>query len=289
MNEFFRWSLIRLMEELETRFRARNNEEEIRTGLLSIRVPDYPTLAFREAMANALVHRDYGRLGAVYVQWHEDRLEIYNPGGFPEGVRLDNLLVTQPCPRNPLLADAFKRAGIVERTGRGIDTIYYEQLRNGRPAPSYSRSTERNVVLVLPGGKANLDFITLLSEEERAGRLLLLEELLILNQLWYERSLDTLSIAELIQKSRAEARAKINGLIESGLIERRGEGKSRSYHLSISTYRNTGNVAAYIRQRGFEPIQQKQMVMQYIGSAGRLPAAKYVTYVRSNLLRRRYY
>jgi ATP-dependent DNA helicase RecG len=44
-------------------------------------------------------------------------------------VRLDNLLVTAPRPRNPLLADAFKRAGVVERTARGIDTIFYEQLR----------------------------------------------------------------------------------------------------------------------------------------------------------------
>lgn len=104
-------------------------------------------------MANALIHRDYTRLGAVHVQWHEDRLEIANPGGFPEGVRLDNLLVKQPRPRNPLLADAFKRAGIVERTARRIDTIFYEQLRNGRPAPNYERSTEASVVLVLPVGR----------------------------------------------------------------------------------------------------------------------------------------
>jgi hypothetical protein len=68
-------------------------------------------------------------LGAVHFHWHPDRIEISSPGGFPEGVRLDNLLVTAPRPRNPLLADAFKRAGIVERTARGIDTIFYEQLR----------------------------------------------------------------------------------------------------------------------------------------------------------------
>ena len=43
-------------------------------------------------LANALIHRDYSRQGAVHVQWHEDRIEISNPGGFPEGVRLDNLL-----------------------------------------------------------------------------------------------------------------------------------------------------------------------------------------------------
>lgn len=63
-------------------------------------------------------------------------------------MRLGNLLVTQPRPRDPLLADALKRAGIAERTARGIDTTFHE-LRNGRPAPSYERSTEAGVVLVL--------------------------------------------------------------------------------------------------------------------------------------------
>ena len=78
-------------------------------------------------MANALIHRDYSRLGAVHVQVREDQIEISNPGGFPDGVRLDNLLVTAPRPRNPMLADAMKRAGIVERTARGIDAIFSEQ------------------------------------------------------------------------------------------------------------------------------------------------------------------
>lgn len=87
------------------------------------------------------------------MQWHEDRIEISNPGGFPEGVRLDNLLVTPPRPRNPSLADAFKRAGIVERTARDIDTIFFEQLRNGRPVPSYERSTETDVFWSCREGK----------------------------------------------------------------------------------------------------------------------------------------
>jgi ATP-dependent DNA helicase RecG len=146
-NEFFRLPLIRLMDELMARFRARYREDEVMVGMLRVGVPDYPERAFREGVANALVHQDLTRLAAVHVQWHDDRIEISNPGGFPEGVRLDNLLVTPPRPRSPLLADAFKRAGIVERTARGIDTIFYEQLSNGRPAPDYGRSTERDVVL----------------------------------------------------------------------------------------------------------------------------------------------
>lgn len=270
VNDFFRWPLLRTMEECLVRFRARNQEQELMVGLIRIGVPDYPEPAFREGLANALIHRDYTRLGAVHVQWHTDRLEISNPGGFPEGVRLDNLLVTPPRPRNPLLADAFKRAGIVERTARGIDTIFYEQLRNGRPAPSYERSTETDVVLVLPDGKANLHFVRLIVEESQQGRPLRMEELLVLNRLWQERRLSTAEVARLIQKPEAEARSLLQQLVEAGLVEARGERKGRTWHLSAATYRRLGRSAAYVRQRGFEPIQQEQMIMQYVEKHGQI-------------------
>jgi len=268
VNDFFRWPLLRIMEEIEARFRARNREQELMVGMLRIGVPDYPAAAFREALANALIHRDYSRLGAVNVQWHDDHIEISNPGGFPEGVSLDNLLVTPPRPRNPLLADAFKRAGIVERTARGIDTIFYEQLRNGRPAPSYERTDALSVILVLPGGKANLEFVRLVVEESQAGRVLRLDELLLLNALWQERALTTDEAAHLIQKPESDARRVLNSLVEAGMVEARGEKKGRAWHLSAATYRRLGEKAAYVRQRGFEPLQQEQMILQYVEKHG---------------------
>jgi ATP-dependent DNA helicase RecG len=277
VNDFFRWPLLRVVEELLARFRARNREEELLVGMLRIGVPDYPPAAFREGVANALIHRDYTRLGAVHVQWHEDRIEISNPGGFPEGVRLDNLLVTQPRPRNPLLAEAFKRAGIVERTARGIDTIFFEQLRNGRPAPSYERSNESGVVLVLPGGEANLEFVRLVTEESQAGRALVLDELLLLNHLWLERALTTAEAAALIQKPDSEARNRLQRLVEHGLVEPRGARKGRTWLLSAATYRRLGERVASVRQRGFEPLQQEQMIIQYVdkhGSISRSEAAE---------------
>lgn len=277
VNDFFRWPLLRTMEEILGRFRARHREEELMVGLLRVGVPDYSERAFREALANALIHRDYTRLGAVHVIWQDEHIEISNPGGFPEGVRLDNLLVTPPRPRNPLLADAFKRAGIVERTARGIDTIFYEQVRNGRPAPSYERSTPTDVVVALPGGEASLDFVLLIVEESQAGRPLGLDELLILNALWLERQIGTLEASRLIQKPLAEARTVLANLTEVGLVEAHGRGNGRTYHLSAAVYRGLGKKAAYVRQRGFEPLQQEQMVLKYVdehGSISRSEAAE---------------
>jgi len=235
VNEFFHWPLFRLMEEIASRFRGRYRETELMVGFLRIGIPDYPERAFREGLANALIHRDYTRRGAVHLQWHDDRIEISNPGGFPEGVRLDNLLVTPPRPRNPLLAEAFRRAGVVERTGRGIDTIFFEQLRNGRPAPSYERSTETDVVLVLPGGQANLNFVGLIAELSQQGRPLKLDDLLVLNRLFLDRRLTIAEVTQTIQKGEVEARGVLERLVEMGLVEGRGEGRGRAYHLSAAT------------------------------------------------------
>lgn len=103
--------------------------EEVQFGLFRIAIPAYSETAFREALANALTHCDYTKRGAIHVQWSEEQLEISSPGGFPEGIRVDNLLVAPPHPRSAVLADAFKRIGLVERTGRVINRMFAEQSR----------------------------------------------------------------------------------------------------------------------------------------------------------------
>ena len=111
--------LLRALSEIELRFAARNQEREVAVGLIRLPIPDYAPESFREAVSNTLLHRDFSRMGAVYIQLHPDHLLMTNPGGFPEGITLQNILVHEPKPRNPRLAEAFKRIGLVEQTGRG--------------------------------------------------------------------------------------------------------------------------------------------------------------------------
>ncbi len=86
VNEFFRKPLLQTFEEVEQLFRARVEEEEIQVGLFRVPIPNYDRRAFREAFVNALVHRDYSRLGAVHVRLDDDGLSISSPGGFVDGV-----------------------------------------------------------------------------------------------------------------------------------------------------------------------------------------------------------
>ena len=168
MNDSFRSPLLKVFETVLERFRARNNEQEIDEGMFRVPVPDYDERAFREALVNALTHRDYMLLGAVHVQMTDEGILISNPGGFIEGVTVENLLYTSPRSRNPRLADALKRVGLAERTGRGVDRIYQGMLRYGRPEPDYSASTTVSVTVTLQRARADTAFFRLILDAETA-------------------------------------------------------------------------------------------------------------------------
>ena len=274
VNDFVRWPLLRVAEELDARFRARNTEEEIQLGIVRIAIPAIPERSFREAVANALVHRDYTRLGPVAVQWHEDRLEVSSPGAFPAGITLHNLLVAPPTPRSPILADSFRRAGLVERTGRGIDLIFEGQLRYGRRLPDYGRSTAEAVVVSISSGPADLGITRYVAEEAGQGHRLDLSVLLVLNEVYRERRANAARISEVLQVPQSEALSRLNQMVDRGLLESRGERRGRTYHLSAALYRAIGEPAAYVRVHNFEPIQQQQMVMQFVGAHGRITRAQ---------------
>lgn len=269
VNEFRRWPLLRTLEWVLESFQVRNEERELNIGLFRIGVPAYDRRGFREAVNNALIHRDYTQLGAIHIQMQDDRIRISSPGGFVQGVRPDNLLITEPRPRNPRLADAFKRIGLVERIGRGVAIIYSGQLRNGRLPPDYGLSTEAGVTVVLPGGPADLNFVQLVvTEENRRQRAFGVSELLVLAHLWRERTVDTLTAANLIQRDETQTRSILEGLVETGLVEGRGAKRGRTYLLSAAVYRTLGQPAAYVRARGFEREQMEQMILQYVRAHG---------------------
>ena len=271
VNEFYKQPLLRIVERVLEGFEVRNEERELNVGLFRVGIPAYDRRAFREALNNALVHRDYYRLGAVHIQLYEDRVVIRNPGGFVEGVSANSLLRVGPHPRNPRLADCFKRIGLVERTGRGVNIIYEGQLRNGRRPPSYEQSTEVSVSVILYGGSADLDFVQLvLKQESDRERLLSVGELLVLDHVHREREIDTATTAEVTQLSDSDARALLGGLVEAGILEKRGARRSLTYHLSASIYRAMGEPSAYVWTRGFERAQMEHMIEQYARAHGRI-------------------
>jgi ATP-dependent DNA helicase RecG len=232
VNEFRRWPLLRVQEWLMQAIEVRNEEQELTIDAFRIGVPHYDRRAIREVVNNALIHRDYGMLGAVHVQLHDDYVLIANPGGFVAGVHADNVLVVAPRPRNPLLADAFKRVGLVERTGRGISIIYAGQLQNGRRPPSYDRSTETSVTVTLDSGPADLVFVEkIIRTGKDRGRTLTVPELLVLEAVWTTGQITETEAVRLTQRDQDVTRDLLERLQQEGLIAGVTSGGRRSYRL----------------------------------------------------------
>lgn len=132
---------LRLTLEVSLHIRAQEASLE---GLRHQEIWEYPLEALREALLNALIHRDYAALGDVEVRLYEDRLLIWNPGGLPEGVSLEDLRkpVHPSVRRNPLLAEAFFQMGLIERWGTGTTRILELCRTQGLPEPEFVAQPE---------------------------------------------------------------------------------------------------------------------------------------------------
>lgn len=205
----------------------------------------------------------------------DDELTVSSPGGFVNGVSLDNLLRVDPTPRNPRLADIFKRLGLSERTGRGVDIIYEGTLRYGRPAPNYRRSSSQSVVVAMDARPANLKFVEAIVEEERErGRSFSLDALIILGKLKDVKRATIAELAETLQNGdQNDAKSAVEELVEAGLVDAHGTGKGRSYTMGARLYRKLGLKSEHIRQTGFDAEQHRQMVLKYVKEHGAIRRA----------------
>ena len=105
-------------------------------GIQRIETYPVPEGALREAVLNAIVHRNYAIPAQIQIRIYADRLQIWNPGELPEGWSLEKLLGQHPSrPFNPDVANAFFRAGEIETWGRGIQRILEACREAGTPEP----------------------------------------------------------------------------------------------------------------------------------------------------------
>lgn len=262
-NEEFSKPLLAVLELIETNFNAWNPEREIEDGLLRMNAPEFSQKAFREALVNAFCHRDYTMLGSVRVAIDDDGLIISNPGGFIEGVTIENLLTVEPHGRNKTLADALKRIGLAEKTGRGIDRIFEGSILFGRPWPDYSESTNTMVKLFIQRAKPDFAFAKMISDEQnRIGKLMSINSLLILSCISTERRITLKRIMELTHISEYKAKSTVEKLVEAGLVEASGHNKNRFYLLSEKVYRTTHNTIGYVRQTDIDEVRYEELIMK---------------------------
>ena len=268
-NQDFHEPLLQIIETVCGRLEDNNPGTEIMVGIHSMLIPDFDPRGFREALVNAVGHRDYTVLGRIIIQLTDEGLTITNPGGFVQGINIHNLLTAVPRGRNPCLMDALKRTGLAERTGRGIDRIYEGALQYGRPAPDYTASTSSNVSVYMQRSAPDESFVKLVvMEKDQTNGPLSINSLMVLNLLKNERRCNFDSMLQSLDMRENELRTVLGRLIEDGLVEGSGAGVRRAYILSGKVYAKAGKSIEYVRQTGIDHLRYQELIMKLVDEQG---------------------
>ena len=212
-REEFRQGFLLFYDRIWELVNLRNDMQHYQDGLVMHAVPTFSEPAVREALLNAVSHRDYRHPGSVFVRQFPRHIEIDSPGGFPPGITPANMLDRQ-LPRNRRIAETFFRCGIVERSGQGADRIVEESIRNGHALPDYQRSDSHQVSLSLDGELRNPELIRFLNriDPEVTARL-------------DAHDLLVLRAAATGSKLPPDLRPRAAQLVDAGLLERTRGGK----------------------------------------------------------------
>lgn len=216
-----------------------------------ISIEDFPSLAVREAISNAICHRDYHLTGPAVAEHSPEVFIITSPGPLVSGVTPQNIITTNSRPRNPALSKIARILGFAEELGRGVDRMYREMIRSGREIPSIDGEFDR-VRVTLVGGAPNTQiarYIATLPEDEREDT----DTMLILYRLCATKNINSANCVALLQKTQQEAEAVLRRLAGDnvGLLERTRATIGRSsptYRLKDNALRALGSAVSYQRR-----------------------------------------
>jgi ATP-dependent DNA helicase RecG len=238
-----------------------------------LQVEDFPELAVREALTNALIHRDYQLADAVTVDHSPSVLAITSPGPLVAGVNPDNILTHPSKPRNRCLANAASISELAEEIGRGVDRMYREMIRSGRPTPSITEAYDHTRVALI-GDAPNTSiarYVGQLPAEVRDDT----DAMIIILKLCGTRTVTAEQMAPLLQKGVDEAEASLRHLARDvvAVIEPTRQTFRRArpvYRLREDALKQLGSAVPYARHTADE-IERR--VVLHVREYGRITNA----------------
>lgn len=253
----------------------RNPVNTLRLGLFHLQIPAYPEESFREAIFNALIHRDYLEPGSIYIHHRHREMVVSSPGGFIGGITPQNILHHEPKARNRLLAEMFQKIGLVERAGIGRRRIFIPPLAYGKRPPVY-QADEHTVTLTLHDDNYDEALAAFVAEGQRAGRQLDLDELLLLSYLREHSEIDVVGAAAFLQRPERDTRDVLERLAlqPAAWLERRGKRKGVTYHLARGPAVELLGKAVYTRARDIDAVRWPELIRSYIEQHGSINNAE---------------
>ncbi len=255
-REEYREGFFLFHDALWKKINLRNDRQSYQDGLFRFELPTFDEVPVREALLNAVAHRDYRLGGSVFVRQFSRRLEVVSPGGLPPGITPENIL-DQQNPRNRRLAEALSKCGLIERSGQGMNLMFESAIRSGKPVPDFSGTSAHEVRLTLEGSVRSPAFVRFL---ERLGEERLQSfstyDFLVLDHVYREQPLSP------ALKSRLPA------LIEAGVVESVGRGRGTRYLLSRSFYAALGAKGVHTRTKGLDHETCKALLLSHLRQEG---------------------
>jgi len=225
------------LERILDRIMADNPITTVRQGLFHFEIRTYPEIALREALLNAFVHADYRIHGPILIKQYKNRLEMSNPGGLPGGITPNNILRHEPVPRNPALVDALTRLRLVNRSNLGVRRMYQALLIEGKEPPEIIDEGEA-VRIIFRASNLSIPFRLFVAEEADAGRILTVENLLIIQHLLRHPEIDTTTASQITQQTEHDAKETLSRMERKlGYLERGGTGRGTYWTLRPDLHR----------------------------------------------------
>lgn len=251
----FRQGFFAALDELWGAINLRNEVQQYQDGLFVKQIPTFNERVVREAILNAVTHRDYRLAGSVFIRQFPRKLEVVSPGGLPAGITLDNILNRQ-LPRNRRVAEACAKCHLVERSGQGIDLMFRSLIEEGKPQPDFTGTDEHQVSVTLRGEVRNPQFLKFL---ERVG----LEK----QTLFGTADLIVLDYIQRQEQIPESLKHGLEHLLEQGIVERIGRGRGVRFLLSRRFHSFLGRRGRYTRERGLDRATQKELLVRHIREA----------------------
>jgi len=261
-----------VLDEVVAFVESQTSGHEAVVGRRRERVPEYPTEVVREAVLNALAHRDYGLAGAtVDITVWDDRIEVHSPGSLPGHITLENMRV-EHYSRNRRVMHVLKALGLVEEYGEGVDRMFREMEARLMDPPLFVATAASVSVTLRSRSLLNIEdqtWLMLLGHYDLSP-----QERRVLVAARREGAVTRRRVRALLPE--ADAQALLAAMVAKGLLTMRGERGGAEYVLSAEVVLRAGAAGLEARSR------QRQLLLDELRRRGNLSTAEALTVLQEN-------
>lgn len=225
----FEGSIFRQLDDTYSYLLLCNRTMSTFQGLNRIEKKDYPEEALREALLNAMVHRDYSFSGSIIININDSEIEFISIGGLLPGLSVEDIRSGISQPRNRKLAEIFHRLKLIESYGTGIRRIY--KLYENNSVKPRIEVTPNAFKLILPNTNYKNIIEPIKNIKEQITLKITPQMKVVIDYLSEYGEIGEEELQELLNVKRTRAYLIARQMIEQGLIECSGRGANKRYYL----------------------------------------------------------